>query len=1738
MNLFIKILLIALLGNIHAQNWQVDPTNFELQMTITGILSINNEISQNDDYFIGAFVGDECRGYSESISVFNNEMYFLTIYSDLPNEIIEFKVFTDQEFLIQETEPFIPFESLGTPGDPYLWNVYMGYDFPPSLMDIPGQVIEQGYSFDLIDLSQYIIIQDEDLVSTFVIENENLNYEIEDNLLNIFPFSEDWVGTEEIQLVIQDVTESGLSDTTNLNFTILALNHEPIMYLIPNQTIGIGGQFESIDLNDYYFDENNDEVNLHYNVVSEYEEEEIPNWQINPTNFELSMSLTSIIFKNGKEVIGDQHQLGAFVNGELRGVTHALDALNRWIFFLTIYANENNEEIEFKFFDNDLNVVFPTSQSIDFLANEAIGNPQAPFEFTAGFLSIDILNNIANIQIVDYNWFGSEDVEFVVSEENTLQLYTDSEITTFTVMPDHHPQVMEIPNQIIEAGDNFNSINLFNYLIEEDGDEIEWTVSGNNFLNVEIQNQTVNINYTDWVGTETITFTATDQTINGFSSSAEVEFTVLNLDTQPFLIMPDSQTVGFSGDFEVINLNDYLIENDGDDIEWSYNHQTISEDENPNWTTNPSAFELSMTITATVESLGKPPNGSENTLAVFSNGELRGVTNAIFALNKWIYFLTVYSNQNNDDLVFKFYDSQNNRILPVNYQTQFVANNSMGSPQSPVELRAGQILVDIYDSNTMDFTIVDPLWSGVEIIDIIVNDVGTLNNFSAQTQITLTVLPDHAPLLSTIPNQEIETFHIFSSFFITDYLTELDGDSIIWTIDSDSTLIVFETLGYVTISPADFDWVGSTVVTYTATDNTTNGLSSSQQVTYTVYETDNAPNFINSPILETTLGTPFTPINLEGFVEELDGDSIRFDYDFPISDNPIINPEWNLNVGDFELSMTMTAKVSLASKVKVSGEHILGAFSGDELRGVATAVSFANNWVYFITIYSNSNDGEIHFKFFDNDKMVIYPTNSEIQFSANTSIGNPQNPNEIIAGYVSVNINDNIASFNTIPQYWTGTSYIEFIAQDVGSLNEYSDVIIVPLIIENDYPIINTQNQYDILEDTQIEPLILNQLISDFGTEFEDLIIVVSENQFINPELIEGVLQFNINENFNGNEIVSLAITDNHSINPKTTEFNIYFNILAVNDPPIFNYNNINLNEDFFGPIIIEINEMIHPNNESVQEIVFSIDDIQNNLINIEINPQNGTIIINPIEHQNGALDLLIIANDGQEVNNIYQFELSIIINPIDDPPEIISIPPDIATIDMLFNYQMNTNEYDGEELSYQLLNAPDEMNIDQFGLISWLPTEEFEDELIFIEVSVSDSNNSTIQSFYLEITSKVYIPMNFDDGNNLVSFPGVMENNNSINFIEALSQEDGEVNFIIGNSIGMFSVEDGWSGNLNTIQHDMGYWINFVTDDLQIVNREIEYLNLNQNCFVYEYISGNNLFSFKWGDYNAINTLDALGGIEYAIDHFNFIIGEGVGLFNLGEYWSGNLIYLENNSGYWINIKDDIDEFDFKWGMENCENPSNILEKIDPHQEIHDEFKINQSTSQAFYLINEFELEQYQQNTGDIILAYNGDVLIGSALCSIPMTTLTVMGKDLSDNTTGYIEEGQIPQLKLYSSSLDMIIDLPFNLQEFSNLLVSEVDIVPVKKGIIPTDFGLSDAYPNPFNPVTGMKLSLIDDGHTSVKVFNLMGQEIETIHDGFMNAGYHQINWNAVNVPSGIYLVKVVQGKNIASQKVMLMK
>jgi len=89
-----------------------------------------------------------------------------------------------------------------------------------------------------------------------------------------------------------------------------------------------------------------------------------------------------------------------------------------------------------------------------------------------------------------------------------------------------------------------------------------------------------------------------------------------------------------------------------------------------------------------------------------------------------------------------------------------------------------------------------------------------------------------------------------------------------------------------------------------------------------------------------------------------------------------------------------------------------------------------------------------------------------------------------------------------------------------------------------------------------------------------------------------------------------------------------------------------------------------------------------------------------------------------------------------------------------------------------------------------------------------------------------------------------------------------------------------------------------------------------------------------------------------------------------------------------------------------------------------------------------------------------------------------------------------------------------------------------------LPTVFGLSAAYPNPFNPVTNMELSLVNEGVVSMNVYNVSGQLVDVLVDGVLDAGYHNITWDAANIASGVYFVKVISGSNVSMQKVMLLK
>ena len=89
-------------------------------------------------------------------------------------------------------------------------------------------------------------------------------------------------------------------------------------------------------------------------------------------------------------------------------------------------------------------------------------------------------------------------------------------------------------------------------------------------------------------------------------------------------------------------------------------------------------------------------------------------------------------------------------------------------------------------------------------------------------------------------------------------------------------------------------------------------------------------------------------------------------------------------------------------------------------------------------------------------------------------------------------------------------------------------------------------------------------------------------------------------------------------------------------------------------------------------------------------------------------------------------------------------------------------------------------------------------------------------------------------------------------------------------------------------------------------------------------------------------------------------------------------------------------------------------------------------------------------------------------------------------------------------------------------------------------SDFKVEIAGPNPFNPSTALNVVVPADGYVSVKIYNLIGQEVATLQDGYMDQNFngYKLNWNASNLASGVYLVRAESAGTVSLNKLMLLK
>ncbi len=89
-----------------------------------------------------------------------------------------------------------------------------------------------------------------------------------------------------------------------------------------------------------------------------------------------------------------------------------------------------------------------------------------------------------------------------------------------------------------------------------------------------------------------------------------------------------------------------------------------------------------------------------------------------------------------------------------------------------------------------------------------------------------------------------------------------------------------------------------------------------------------------------------------------------------------------------------------------------------------------------------------------------------------------------------------------------------------------------------------------------------------------------------------------------------------------------------------------------------------------------------------------------------------------------------------------------------------------------------------------------------------------------------------------------------------------------------------------------------------------------------------------------------------------------------------------------------------------------------------------------------------------------------------------------------------------------------------------------------LPTSYALDQNYPNPFNPSTKIKYSIPQQSFVSLKIYDILGNEVSTLVNENKSAGFYEASWNAANISSGIYFYTIKAGSFAETKKMMLIK
>jgi hypothetical protein len=191
------------------------------------------------------------------------------------------------------------------------------------------------------------------------------------------------------------------------------------------------------------------------------------------------------------------------------------------------------------------------------------------------------------------------------------------------------------------------------------------------------------------------------------------------------------------------------------------------------------------------------------------------------------------------------------------------------------------------------------------------------------------------------------------------------------------------------------------------------------------------------------------------------------------------------------------------------------------------------------------------------------------------------------------------------------------------------------------------------------------------------------------------------------------------------------------------------------------------------------------------------------------------------------------------------------------------------------------------------------------------------------------------------------------------------------------------------------------------------------------------------------------------------------------------------------------------------------------------------QRLSTLFFPTEEYEPGKWSPPAGPSLILQSSLSTIKLTTINIAVDSLQVAREFLIANGLGFEDGGNHLKLNL-STNIGVEIIL-------ADIITSVDDQI----NVIPDDFVLYQNYPNPFNPSTTIKYQIPaslnpSKGGTLVtlKVFDVLGNEIETLVKEEKPAGIYELTWSAANLPSGVYFYQLKAGEYVNTKKMILLK